>query len=328
MPVGHHPSRESALQNLLAVQHDVIARGQLLALGFSEARLRTWLCRDWRTVHGGVYVAHSGPLTRPQLAWSACLALWPAALARVSALPDPGGELDHRALHVVVSSGGASSSLPGVDIHEKLDFHHGVLWQAGPPRQRPAVAILDQLWHVADQMVHVDLITKACRSGWVQPAEIRAEMNRRTRVTHRDFTWVLLADIEQGTHSVLEQAFQQRVLRAHGLPEGCRQVAAPNPDGPGTIRRDAVLEDFGLIFETDGWMHHRSGRQREADLRRDLDAAALGLVTIRIGWSQATRTPCTTAANVAQVLRDRGWAGTLTPCGPACRAAQQHARAL
>ena len=42
--------------------------------------------REWARVHPGVYVAHTGPLSWPQRAWSAVLLVAPAALSGSSAL--------------------------------------------------------------------------------------------------------------------------------------------------------------------------------------------------------------------------------------------------
>ena len=53
-------------------------------------------------VHRGVYVSHSGQLTLRQQHWAAVLAYWPAALAHVSALPDPPtSRLEHALIDVV-----------------------------------------------------------------------------------------------------------------------------------------------------------------------------------------------------------------------------------
>lgn len=313
-------SRAEALEWLLTRQNQVVSRSQLRAIGHTDSAVRTWMRRGWIQIHVGVYGTHAGVLTRVQQEWAACLALWPAALARISALPIASGRSSVSAatpLHVVVASGSASSRLDGVVVHEKLDFQAGARWSVGPPRQRVEVAVLDQLRGVRDVYAHVELVTRACREGWVSTAAVRRELERRARVTHRELVWNLLDDVDRGSHSVLEQEFVTRVVRAHGLPEGRRQVPAISQGA--LIRRDAVMEDFGIVYELDGWMFHRSGAQREADLARDLAAAVDGLTTIRLGWQQVTRSPCVTARMIAQLLRRRAWDGQATACSATCR---------
>src|SRR3954470_10557051 len=63
------------------------SRGQVLCCGhnddFIEQRLRH---KDWATVHRGVYVNHTGPLTWIQRLWAGLLFAWPAAADAESAL--------------------------------------------------------------------------------------------------------------------------------------------------------------------------------------------------------------------------------------------------
>lgn len=61
------------------------------------------------------------------------------------------------------------------------------------------------------------------------------------------------------------------------------------------------------------------------DTRRDNAHLAQGTVTLRYGWPDATVHCCRTAAEIAAVLRRRGWIGTLRPCSPTCTAAASKA---
>jgi hypothetical protein len=58
---------------------------------------------------------------------------------------------------------------------------------------------------------------------------------------------------------------------------------------------------------------------RWADLERDLESAARGSTTLRVGWRQVLQ-PCRTASVVARILAARGWAGSPRACTPGCRA--------
>jgi hypothetical protein len=105
------------------------------------------------------------------------------------------------------------------------------------------------------------------------------------------------------------------VERAHGLPTARRQ--ARRRHGSGTRYLDNLYEGFGLCVELDGLVAHPAeGRWR--DTRRDNANLAQGTETLRYGWPDATANRCRTAAEIATVLRRRGWKGTPHPCSPAC----------
>jgi len=106
------------------------------------------------------------------------------------------------------------------------------------------------------------------------------------------------------------------VERAHGLPEPARQVPFTTPGGR-RGRRDRVYEAFGLVIELDGRLAHPAENQGK-DKTRDNAAAADGKQTLRYGWSQVKWQPCETAAEVARVLRRRGWSARPRPCSPGC----------
>ena len=86
----------------------------------------------------------------------------------------------------------------------------------------------------------------------------------------------------------------------------------------GVVYRDVLYEEQGVVLELDGLRWHESSSTRSADLDRDLEVAADGRLTLRLGWRQAEREPCRTAARLAEVLRRRGWRGVPRACGPRC----------
>ncbi|MBV6727853.1 hypothetical protein [Nocardioides daeguensis] len=141
------------------------------------------------------------------------------------------------------------------------------------------------------------------------------------RLAHRTAMAAVLADVTDGTCSVLEHAYLARVERAHGLPRGLRQVESR--DGRGRrMFRDVVYggqrPPWRQIVELDGRLGHDSAAARDRDLERDLDAALGDTATVRLGYGQVLDRPCSTAAKVARVLQLRGWSGQPTTC-PDCR---------
>ncbi len=79
---------------------------------------------------------------------------------------------------------------------------------------------------------------------------------------------------------------------------------------------DNAYEEFGLNVELDGLASHRA-ETRWQDIHRDNYLAGTGIITLRYSWADVTRRPCQVAAEIALVLRSRGWTGTLHAC-PQC----------
>lgn len=125
----------------------------------------------------------------------------------------------------------------------------------------------------------------------------------------------MLTDLAEGTCSVLEHGYLERVERPHGLPRAHRQRREAGSTK--VVYRDAAYGDTALV-ELDGWTFHSSAADRDADLERDLDAAGAGAATVRLGWGQVFGRPCTTAAKVGAFLEARGVDVALRPCGPGC----------
>jgi very-short-patch-repair endonuclease len=75
-----------------------------------------------------------------------------------------------------------------------------------------------------------------------------------------------------------------------------------------------VYGRLGLVVELDGRLWHDSAEQRDADLDRDLDAAVVGMQTVRLGWGQVFHRPCDTAVRLGAVLTARGWTGAVARC--------------
>jgi very-short-patch-repair endonuclease len=131
--------------------------------------------------------------------------------------------------------------------------------------------------------------------------------------------WIAAAlqDAAEGVHSPLEKHYVDGVERAHGLPVAQRQ--AKRRHGSGSRYLDNAYAEYGLCVELDGLVAHPAeGRWR--DTRRDNENLAQGTVSLRYGWPDATENRCRTAAEIAAVLRRRGWTGALRPCGPDCQA--------
>ncbi len=90
--------------------------------------------------------------------------------------------------------------------------------------------------------------------------------------------------------------------------------------GGGSVTWTTSMGRARLGVELDGVVAHPPG-ERWRDFRRDNAGVVDGIVTLRYGWADVTGRPCEVAGQVAAVLRGRGWAGSVRPCGPSCAAA-------
>lgn len=178
-------------------------------------------------VHPGVYVSHTGPLTWRQRAWAAVLACGGAldGWSAVRAHDGPGRRAgrDDRVVEVVVRLGGRTTPLPGVRVRQCRNFDEVVQANASPPRVRYDDAILLLADRATRELDRIAILADACGGRRTTAERLIARMGATARLAHRTALAAVLADIADGTCSVLEHAYLARVERAHGLPRGLRQ---------------------------------------------------------------------------------------------------------
>ena len=272
----------------------------------------------WRQIHPGVYATFSGDLTRRTRLWAAVLSAGPGAAlsyetaAELHRLADKPVEM----IHLTVPAGRRVSAAEGVSLHRSARVMEAVQANTHPPRTRVEETVLD-LTQTAKTFDDVcGWVTRAIARELTDETRLRQAMTSRKRMRWREDLAELIVAAAGGDHSVLEFRYHRDVERAHGLPESARQVPFTMPGGR-RGRRDRVYEPFGLVIELDGRLAHQPENQGK-DKTRDNAAAADGKQTLRYGWSPVKWQPCETAAEVARVLRRRGWNGRPRPCSPGC----------
>jgi hypothetical protein len=145
---------------------------------------------------------------------------------------------------------------------------------------------------------------------------LRDSLDRRRRVRWRSLLLGVLADIEDGVASLLEQRFQRDVERRHHLPAGSRNLMEVSGFG-GRWYRDVRYQTWRVVVELDGReAHPAEGLFRDMD--RDNRAAFAGEQVLRYGWREVVSDPCNVAAQVGRVLALGGWPGSPRPCGMEC----------
>lgn len=308
------------MDRILFEQDGLISRRQVLGAGLTPPDIaRKLRRREWATVHAGVFVNHTGPLTWHQRAWAAVLFSWPAALSHESALraaEGPGRRgRDDSTIHVAIAKPRHLVEPPGVRLHRTAGFGERVRWNLGPPRVRYEEAVLDVAAEAESELDAIAALAGACGSRRTTASRLLETAAGRRRLARREWLVEVLTDVAEGTCSVLEHGYLTRVERPHGLPKGRRQQSHRHASA--LVFRDVDYDEFGLVVELDGRIFHESTSARARDMDRDLDAAIDGLQTLRLSYGQVFDRGCSTAVKVAAVLQHRGWPGTAVPC-PDC----------
>ncbi len=215
-------------------------------------------------------------------------------------------------IHVAVDWSRNLVEPPGVVIHRTRDLQPRVQWNLCPPRLRYEDAVLDVATQATTELDTIGVLADACGSRRTTAERLSKALSDRSRMTERRWLEAILLDIAEGTCSVLEHGYLDRVERPHGLPRGSRQVSGRHPGR--SEFTDVEYEELGVIIELDGRAFHGSSRARDLDMERDLDAAADSKLTLRLSYGQVFDRGCRTAIKIAGVLQRRGWCGEPHSC--------------
>ena len=315
-------SVESRLAHLLSHQSGVVARRQMLRSGGMPSDIERKLRRrEWVRVLPGVFIDHTGEPTWLQRAWAGVLFYDRAALAHASAIRAAVGSRwrpydDSLVIHLAVDEDRSLKRIDGYRLHRLVGLQDKVTWNTSPPRMKIEEAALDVAAVRPTEFGAIEVLADVCQQRRTTAARMLSALDGRSRLRRREWLGDVLRDIASGTCSVLEHGYLVRVERAHGLPVPRRQP--PTKSEQGLIYRDVDHGDFDLYIELDGRLFHDTAGQRDKDLDRDLDSAADGRRTVRLGWGQVFDRPCRTAGRVGRLLQQRGWIGTPRGCGPEC----------
>ncbi|WP_024332748.1 hypothetical protein [Gordonia hirsuta] len=315
------------LPALLDEQDGVITRRQILDGGGTPALVRSKLRRgEWVRKYPGVYLTHTGDPSPRQRTWLALLGGGAGAvLCDRSAVFAAGGSVDGRryddgAVHIAVDGHGnlrrRSARVEPVVVHYISGLAEKSLINVRPARLRPEYAVLRVAGQADTEHRAVARLAEGVGSRIVTAERMLTVLGSRHNYRRQTFLEQVLADIRDGTCSVLEHRYLTDVERGHGLPAGTRQ--APTAVGRKGFR-DVLYGEAGVIVELDGRFGHDDAAARDRDLERDLDALIGGIgVTARVGSGQVYDRPCQTAQKVARLLTAHGWTGTPTRCRIAC----------
>jgi very-short-patch-repair endonuclease len=290
-------------------QHGVVARRQLLELGFSAHSIKH------RVINGRLHPVARGvyAVGRPRLTLHG---RWMAAVLSCG----PKAVLSHESAAALweirpVTSNEIEVSVPawvarrqrGIVVHRRT-----VLAAAGVTRLHaiPVTTTICTLVDIATCLERSDLeaaINEADKRDLTDPEELRSaldDMRRRPGV--KPLREVLDRRTFTLTDSELERRFLPLVRKA-GLP------AAETGGFVNGFKVDFYWPELGLIVETDGLRYHRTPAQQARDRLRDHAHAAAGLTPLRFTRAQVRFEPDHVQATLAAVARRLGAGHALLP---------------
>jgi very-short-patch-repair endonuclease len=308
------------LEEIRARQSDVVSRGQAIAGGMSAGAVRCRLASGaWQRLFPGVYATFSGPVPRSAWLWAAVLAGGRGAALSHSTAAELAGLADDPAqlIEVTVPVDRGPAPVPGIRWHRSTRIGRACHPTRLPPQTTIEQTVVDLTQDAADVERAVNWVIRACARRLTTVDRMRAAYDDRRKLRWRAELTSTLDDVGSGCHSMLELRYLRDVERAHGLPTGRRQAARQRSGG--RWYDDVLYPAYATIVELDGREAHPD-EARGRDRRRDNAAVAAGLSALRYGSTDVLIRPCTTAAELAAVLRHNGWPDHPHPCRPTCEA--------
>jgi hypothetical protein len=306
------------LRELADRQRGVITRRQALSAGLTTDLIESRLERGrWQRLHTGIYAVFTGVPDRETTLWAAVLRAGPGAALSYQTAGELDGLIDKPAsvIHVTVPASRRVTMPRGIVVHARLRADHAVHPARLPPRTRIEETVLDLCDSARSLDQAIGWMTSALGRRLTTQEILRSAVRERGRLRWRGDLETVLQPEMAGVHSVLEFRYVRDVENAHGLPRGRKQ--APVARDRHREYRDVLYDEFALAVELDGKLAHPDDK-RWLDIHRDNAAAATGVITLRYGYPDIRIRPCLVAAQLDQVLKLRGWAGTARKCSPGC----------
>lgn len=265
-----------------------VARQQLVRVFPSVYRLRDGADDDMTTLRAALL--HAGPV---------------AALSHTTALFMWGLRALDRPVHLTVNQGIKRAGAPDLVVHRRLRFdpespqcvlRRGLLittlprtvidsWPLLPPTERRPLAL--------------DLANR----GLLTARQLDEALAERPNVGGRRGLRQVIDLIADGCRSELEAHGVLNVFRHRSLPPSVGQYAIQLADR--RLFLDRAWPEAKLAVELDGARHHTCPADRQRDLARDRELAALGWVVLRFTYADVVRDPAGVRAKVLEVYRAR-----------------------
>ena len=305
-------------RQLIDLQRGVLARWQAPAVELKPTTINSLLRSGrWQPLQRGVYATFSGQPSRDAELWAAVLRVGPQSILSHQSAAELDGLTSTRSevIHVTVPDGKHIERIPGIRLHRSERLPEARHPSRTPPRTRIEETVLDLTQTAKNIDAAFGWLCQGCGSRLTTSDLLLTALRQRRKVRWRPILASALQDIGDGAQSVLEVHYVRDVERPHGLPRARRQAKVTRSSG--RIYLDNLVDRYRTCIELDGKAAHPVA-ERWRDIARDNASAADGITTLRYGWPDVTQHSCQTAAQIAEVLRSRGWTGQPTPCGWSC----------
>ncbi len=295
MPEGRNYKRSRAAWELAERQHGVVARRQLLALGFNAREIEHRVARGrLHPLMRGVYAVGRPWLTQKGHWMAAVLACGEGAL------------LSHRSAAALWGIGRWRGAIidvsvrrrtrlrrPGIQVRSRNDLSETDVSH----RDRiPVTGIVRTLVDIAAELSPIEVeraVNEADKLDLIDPETLRAALERYVgRPGVRPLRIVLDARTFRLSDSDLEILFRP-IASAAGLPPPLSKQVVNG------FEVDFFFPSLGLVVETDGLRYHRTASAQARDARRDRSHTLAGMTPLRFTHYEVKYE----AAKVAQALR-------------------------
>lgn len=278
-------------------QHWVVARSQLLALGFSRRWIQHRIAIGrLHPLHRGVY-AVGRPHVTPYGRWmAAVLACGPeAVLSHESAAALWGIRSAASGLAVSVVTG-ANRRPEGITVHRRPSLRPGeVTTHRGIPVTSPTRSLIDIAVRLDREQLEA-AINQADKLDLCDPEELRSALDE---AVGQPGVRVLRTILDRRTFTLTDSELERRFLRiVHAL-------RLPKPETGVRVngfKVDFYWRDLGLVVETDGLRFHRTPAQQGRDRVRDQVHTAAGLTSLRFTRAQVRFEPGYVGDTLAAVV--------------------------
>jgi very-short-patch-repair endonuclease len=264
-------------------QHGVIARRQLIALGFTHDAIRHRIERGrLRPIWRGVYAVGRPELSRHGRWMAAVLACGTDALLSHETAAALWGIRRSGAAFIAVSVPPRTfRRYSGIRIHRRALPRTDITRRDRIPVTTPARTLIDLATTLREERLEA-AVNEFDRLGLIDPERVRLAVDDHARVAGAA---ALRAALDRRTFrltdSELERRFLRLVRRAE-LPAPLTQVQLNG------CRVDFYWPELRLVVETDGLRYHRTPSQQAKDRQRDHVHAEAGLTSLRFTHAQIT----------------------------------------
>jgi very-short-patch-repair endonuclease len=288
-------TRSARAWELARRQHGVIARSQLLDLGFSVQAVKERISRGrLHPIHRGVYAVGRPELSREGRWTAAVLTCGRGAVLSHESAAALWGLRPERGLLEVSVPRHRWVRRPPVVVHRRGPID--TTTRRGVPVTTVACTIADLAGRLVAGAVEA-MIREADKLDLIDPEALRAEA---AEMGPRPGAAALRGILDRRTFTLTDSDLERRFLRL------VRQAGLPKPltgQRLNGFRVDFYWPELGLIVETDGLRYHRTPAQQAHDRFRDHAHLAAGLTTLRFTHAQVAFEPGHVVATLAAVAR-------------------------